>query len=402
MKFFLGLAGIGILMLSGCKVTQNTNGDNVQGITLPFYEQTRFEVNVLKKEGRSKLSNKEAGRFYRLHLTLLKHMADGNIKAYQTDSFRSVYSKKSFLSRGRMEDYSGEEETLVDSAYLTKFKDQIDRKRFFKYQVIQGWHWDEQASQGTISLLGLVPIFEPTAGGENLGEQPLGFIRFSDIEDALSNKELNELNNLLENAMLAQFLPNQNEQSFRYKEGNKNGFRSYRPMQFKINDSLLGRSGKMMNHVHFHLYDSATRAMIDAYTDGTLSQKLSKEEVAKQGGETKTIPRSPDMDNPQYVGTKEVFIPFIPSQVRNYGVQEKWELAEMGQYQITPRAFAPLKNQTPNSENDQLKPLFWLSGEELEDGLGPSKAAWLRKYSFFTLQDRLAELDGKIFKPSRN
>ena len=115
------------------------------------------------------------------------------VVAYRNDSLTSVITPEEILSKGGSEesvqmadpnDPNGE--TLIDTVIRNQFRPSEIRR----FLLMEDWIFDKQTSQFFIRIIAIAPLFDLVISGQNLGENELFWVKWTDIRPVLVNQEV--------------------------------------------------------------------------------------------------------------------------------------------------------------------------------------------------------------------
>jgi gliding motility associated protien GldN len=147
---------------------------------------TREKMNLVMKWPRNPL--------YRIiYEAATKGYGSAPIPAYRNDSLTSVLNPEEIITKGGSEesiqmpdpnDPTGE--TLIDTVIRNPFRPSEIRR----YLILEDWIFDKQTSQFFIRIIAIAPLFDLTVAGQNLGENELFWVKWSDLRNVLVNQEI--------------------------------------------------------------------------------------------------------------------------------------------------------------------------------------------------------------------
>jgi gliding motility associated protien GldN len=129
---------------------------------------------------------------------LFKAILNGEITAYENDSFTTTIADTSLAKKGEYcylqtvvcegsDDASDLCEVLVC--------DPLDYDKLVKWKVIEQWYFDKEQSRMIPRIIGLALMYRPIVAGLELPETPLFWVKYDDARPALAqNKILNPKN----------------------------------------------------------------------------------------------------------------------------------------------------------------------------------------------------------------
>jgi gliding motility associated protien GldN len=147
---------------------------------------TREKMNMVIKWPRNPL--------YRIvYDACTKGYGSAPITAYNNDSLTSVITAEEILKKGGSEESvqmanpnDPESEILIDTVIRNVFRP-IEIKRFL---LMEDWIFDKQTSQFFIRIIAIAPLFDLIVEGQNLGENELFWVKWSDLRPVLVNQEV--------------------------------------------------------------------------------------------------------------------------------------------------------------------------------------------------------------------
>ncbi len=133
-----------------------------------------------------------------LNQMLYERLCSGDIRAYRTDSFESVYNSVVFKSRGTVEvpyflQTDPEDPSIGIDTFLTV---DMDPLKIHKFWVMEDWIFDFKHSVFKPIIIGIAPMFSQTIGTFAARESPLCWIKMDEIRPLLARTEMfNRYNN---------------------------------------------------------------------------------------------------------------------------------------------------------------------------------------------------------------
>lgn len=153
----------------------------------------RYERIIDTREKMNKIMTWPKSAFHDLiYEAVTTGIGANTITAYKNDSFTSSYGEDEILTRG------GEEVTweyAPDPDYPDYMQDTTAYNDFLpesikKYKLIEDWIFDKQSGRWFVKIIGIAPLYTLKVEGEDLGEQELFFIKWSDLKPKLTNREV--------------------------------------------------------------------------------------------------------------------------------------------------------------------------------------------------------------------
>ena len=118
------------------------------------------------------------------------------IPGFQNDSLTSVYTPEEILKRGGYEettqvpiDKTDPNSELIDTVIRNEFRPEEIRR----YRLMEDWIFDKQTSQFFIRIIAIAPLFVMKISGvseDKIKEQPLFWVKWSDLRQILVNQEI--------------------------------------------------------------------------------------------------------------------------------------------------------------------------------------------------------------------
>jgi gliding motility associated protien GldN len=147
---------------------------------------TREKMNMVMKWPRNPL--------YRIiYDACTKGYGSAPVIAYRNDSLTSVITPEEILSKGGSEesvqmadpnDPNGE--ALIDTVIRNPFRPSEIRR----FLLMEDWIFDKQTSQFFIRIIAIAPLFDLVISGQNLGENELFWVKWTDLRPVLVNQEV--------------------------------------------------------------------------------------------------------------------------------------------------------------------------------------------------------------------
>jgi gliding motility associated protien GldN len=146
------------------------------------------------REKMNKIMTWPRNPFYRIiYETATKGYGTAPITAYSSDSLTSVITAEEILGKGSQEESlvmpdpnDPDGERTIDTVIRNPFRP-IDIKR---YKIMEDWIFDKQTSQFFIRIIAIAPLFDLMVAGQNLGENELFWVRWSDFRPIIVNQEI--------------------------------------------------------------------------------------------------------------------------------------------------------------------------------------------------------------------
>jgi len=147
---------------------------------------SREKMNVIMKWPRSP--------FYRIiYESVTQGYGSAPLTAYKNDSLIAFYTAEEILKLG------GEEEAIqyypdpenypdyyIDSVVINPFRPE----KIVKYKIMEDYIFDKQRSLFFWRIIAIAPMFQPKAGGIQLAEQEMFWVKWEDFKPILLNQEI--------------------------------------------------------------------------------------------------------------------------------------------------------------------------------------------------------------------
>jgi gliding motility associated protien GldN len=147
---------------------------------------TREKMNMVMKWDRNPLNRI-------MYDACTKGYGSAPITAYRSDSLTAVITVEEILAKGGSEESvqmanpnDPESEILIDTVIRNVFR-YTEIKRFL---LMEDWIFDKQTSQFFIRIIAIAPLFDLVVEGQNLGENELFWVKWSDLRPLLVNQEV--------------------------------------------------------------------------------------------------------------------------------------------------------------------------------------------------------------------
>lgn len=143
---------------------------------------TREKINLCMKWPKNPLS----------HVIWTNVTEKGKLTAYRSDSLTTIYTPEEVLKLGSYEQTiqitpdPNDPYYTIDSTIFNEF----EASKIQKYRLVEDWIFDRNSSQMYVRIIAIAPLYRPVAGGIELPEQPLFWLRYSEAREIFVNEEV--------------------------------------------------------------------------------------------------------------------------------------------------------------------------------------------------------------------
>jgi len=151
----------------------------------------RIDRVIDVREKMNKLMDWPRSPFYKV---IHDNVMNGKLKPYRNDSLTSIYTPEEILKRGTREFtttiqdpmYPDDPSATKDTTIVIAF----DPSTIKKYRIMEDWIFDHNYSDFRAKIIAIAPLFKPIFAGQELGEQPIYWVKMDDLRPTIVNVEL--------------------------------------------------------------------------------------------------------------------------------------------------------------------------------------------------------------------
>lgn len=210
---------------------------------------TRAKQNMVMKWPKSHFGN-----------LVYKAVLNGNLTPYRNDSLISIYTPEEVLDLGVIRENTSvinplnpdDPYDLIDTMVITPY-DPLKIQKFF---IMEDWIFDKKHSLFFARIIAIAPVYKPTAGGIELPDQALYWIRYNELRKSMINWEIFHRENDASRISYDHWFEKRMFDSYIYKESNEYDYRIVDFPEFE-NDGLaaLLKSDEIKNKLFITEHD---------------------------------------------------------------------------------------------------------------------------------------------------